>query len=392
MKRTTLILFALVTLTAPANSMTFDEAVNFIAGKSTAMIRANADAEATAVENSMAGNLTDPEIEGEYLLGNHREDNRWSAGVSQSFDWPGVYSSRRRAAEASTRAARLEAAGVFAETQTNVRLALTDYINACRNIDILDDVHVSLDEIMETMEQHKGDEMSVLDFNKLKIEHGMLMSTLLTWEDRRLEAIARLKEIAPTEDIAGLLSSLDPVYPIYTLKAPAEYVSALGNDNRLKALDAQVEAARLEADVARKERLPGFSIGYKHAYEEATHFNGFTLGLTLPVFSTRNKTAASTARRFAANTALMSMQSTLEAQITSTCMRAKKLKETTDELAEVFETHDNIALLRKALDGGQISTLQFLTEVNYILQTQLDYLDLIYQYNLAMATLSRYDQ
>ena len=372
-------------------SLTFDDAVNTIAGKSTALYMANAQAESTAVNLSTAGNIADPEIEGEYLFGNQRADNRWSVGVSQSFDWPGVYASRRRAADAATRATRLDAAGIYAETQTNVRLALTDYINACRNLEILNDVHQSLDEIIDVMERHQGNQLTVLDFNKMQIEHGILMSTLLTWEDRRQEAVAALKEIAPSEDIAGMLDALDPVYPIYTLKAPAEYIAALGNDYRIKALDARAEAARLDIDVARKERLPGFSIGYVHAYEEATHFNGLTLGLTLPVFSSRNKTAAATARRFEANTALISMQSTLEAQITSTCTRAKRLKKTIDELASVFETHDNIALLRKALDGGQLSTLQFLSEVNYILQAQLDYLDLVYQYNTAMAKLSRYN-
>lgn len=378
-------------LASGASAVTFDEVVNKIAGQSVAVTEANARAEATARSEATAGNLGDTQIEGEYLWGKENVDNKWNIGVSQSFDWPGVYSARRREAAERTRAARYEAAATFAQEQLNARLALTDYVNACRNIEVLAEVDDYLNALMKDVASTGDSELTVLDINKMKIEHARLKLQILQWEDTRGEAVATLRAIAPTEDVASIISTLDPVYPVYTLLAPADYVTAINNDNRVKSLESTLEATRRATSVAAREALPGFSLGYVHAYEEQTHFNGLSAAITLPLFSARGKKAAAVSETFAASTAVVALRSSLEAEIVSTCQRARRLKESINDLAPVFDTQNNVALLQKALNGGQISRLEFLTELTYILNANQTYLDLLYQYNLAMARLCRYN-
>ena len=50
------------------------------------MQRGRADVEAAKAENALA----QPEVEFEHMWNADEGDNRWSVGVSQSFDWPGI--------------------------------------------------------------------------------------------------------------------------------------------------------------------------------------------------------------------------------------------------------------------------------------------------------------
>lgn len=86
---------------------------------------------ASAAAVKAANTLPGPEAEGEYLWG-PAGDNRWGAGVSQSFDWPGVYAARRAESRAAANAFDLLASAELAERTLAARLTLIDLIAARR--------------------------------------------------------------------------------------------------------------------------------------------------------------------------------------------------------------------------------------------------------------------
>ena len=61
------------------------------------------------------------------------------------------------------------------------------------------------------------------------------------------------------------------------------------------------------------------------------------------------------------------------------------------EYAPVVEDTAPIELLRKALVAQQITLLNYMDEENYFLEAQREYLDLVYEYQLAVARLMYYD-
>lgn len=72
------------------------------------------------------------------------------------------------------------------------------------------------------------------------------------------------------------------------------------NSPEVIAARAEAEAAIKEEKAASMESLPGISIGYQHAFEEGIHFNGASLGISIPLFSSRNKKKAAKAATVAA--------------------------------------------------------------------------------------------
>ena len=56
----------------------------------------------------------------------------------------------------------------------------------------------------------------------------------------------------------------------------------------------------------------------------------------------------------------------------------------------MLENQDNITLLKKALDGGQINLITYIQEVNFFLEAQQNYIDVEYRYYQALTFLNRY--
>jgi hypothetical protein len=61
-----------------------------------------------------------------------------------------------------------------------------------------------------------------------------------------------------------------------------------------------------------------------------------------------------------------------------------------EQLRPTLENNDNILLLKKALDGGQISLITYIQEVNFFLEAQKNYLDVEYNYYQLLASLNKY--
>ena len=111
-------------------------------------------------------------------------------------------------------------------------------------------------------------------------------------------------------------------------------------------------------------------------------FNGFSIGLSLPVWSRSHSTESAAATELAARLDLTARSVALETQLRADHTNAISLREQMQELGPVVDGVNNLTLLRKALDGGELSLLSYLQEVNYFLQARLDYLSLSKEYTL----------
>lgn len=86
-----------------------------------------------------------------------------------------------------------------------------------------------------------------------------------------------------------LLESIDRNVIAEPLMPLDSYIDgAKSNPDFLKAL-ADFEAAKQNVKVANAENLPSLSIGYAHEFEDGMHFNGANLGVSIPLFSARER-------------------------------------------------------------------------------------------------------
>lgn len=341
---------------------------------------------AEAIELTTAGRLTSqPEVEYEQLFGANG-DKKWNVGVTQSFDWPGVYS--RRAKEAEKRIGAFSY--LFAAEQRRVAqeaMQLVDnavYIHKQLQLSqiLIDNVNTLKDKI--AMAYTHG-QVTLLDVKKLDFELYTLTAKHTDLEKDRDNIAAQLTAMNGGKPLSINVAEYTP----QQLLSQADYKRAAAENNpTVKAQIALADAQRMASRTAAAERLPGFSVGYRHAYEERTHFNGFAIGVSLPVFTNKTASVAADTRALAIefNTceAIAALNARIDASYADVSRRGKSLK----ELAKVALDNKYPELLLMAYNGGQINVITYLQELGYFQSARSEYLAAEYNYVVSLTGLN----
>ena len=103
----------------------------------------NAALEAVAAEN----NLADPEISGQHFWG--QDGNKFGIGISQTFDWPGLYKARSKKTKSVKVALSELYAATYLDKVMEVRLCMIDFIAAKCNYSYFESVKRNMDRLLE---------------------------------------------------------------------------------------------------------------------------------------------------------------------------------------------------------------------------------------------------
>lgn len=355
-----------------------------------AAMEASIESEVLSIKSE--NNLPDTDVDFEHQWGPKEVGNKWSVGISQGFEWPGIYSERRKAAQSATDAMAFLKRSNYLDKLLEVKLLFIDIVNTRKNIAIMDEVLNHMTQLKEKYHNgyHQG-EVTILDVNKIDIEHISVsrrcneLRTQLTILENSLAALNGGK------DCSAIIATLND-YPQDMILSEDDYVEMIKqNDPMLGYNSFMTKSQASTAKAAKLKNLPGFSLGYLHVNELGTHFNGFKIGLSLPLFSNRNKVAASKALLRSLENEETSVEVAKLSAMYSDRAKVLTLHKEMAEYRPMFEGSNNIALLKKALDGGEISLLTYLQEVNYFLKAQREYMDVVYQYHYSLARLNRYE-
>lgn len=358
-------------LTAKAASLTPSEVAHKILEASPAS-RADEMGIASLSETlKSAGNLPDPEIEGEYLFATGNEKNRWGAGVSWGLEWPGVYAARRNEAAGKLTAAEAAAALARHDRLIEIKRLLLDYVLLKKQTAVLNEIQATNDSIMSLSQKaERHGELTRLDMNKLRLEHASLTGNIMSLQESIAETVMNLN-ILYGGDCNALLNEMVCEFPEIEEHEGKWDLTAAPS---VQAAQAEAEAAKKSLYASRAESYPGLRIGYQHAFEDGAHFNGASLGISIPLFSSRGKKAA--AKAAIAEAEFKAEQAAAEArmEMEGSERRLVILLRQADEMSAVIEDNDNTALLLKAYKGGIMTLTDYLNERNYFINSQLELL------------------
>ena len=387
------LLTAVIIPAAMAGSTPFDEALAEVIGNNLS-VRAEASRAQIETENILGENtLEAPEVSFSRVWGSRKEyGNKWSLGVSQSFDWPGVYAARREAARTARSASQYMLESTLLDLRQEVRTLFIDIIHNTQLIEM----QTELVDRMNQMEAYykKAAEAGAetrLDYNKTVIERIAVHRELHTLEAQRSTLMSTLSTLNGGKDIDGIIAKLGNAYPITRVPESIDKTVIMKRDPQYAAALAGVEAAKSMVKVEKRSRIPGFSIGYEHESEGDENFNGFSIGLTLPVWGRGHQIKASTLE---AEASLMDAELALTrrvAEMNGDRKQLDTLRHIMDEYEPVVNEKSNYELLHKALKAGQITFLTYIEESNYFIVAKRDYLDTLYEYNLILTRLARYE-
>ncbi len=392
MKNKFLVIAFLTCLAAPCKGQcndAFTSTLDAIAGSTTAERTMSLRNSADADEAAEANRLAPMEVGLDHVWGANGIGNKTAVTVSQSFDWPGVYSARSKAAIAATLAADWQLISLKFDTRLDAKLKLMELVYVRRQLQLLRQVKENTDSLQVIVEKgYRGGELTILDTKKITIEQYKLCYEIDALEASESALTAEIQALRP--DVELPLDSVN-AYPAQQMLTLDQFTNLANANNYAAKTAAQTARAELlNAKAARQSRLPGFSVGYQYQREMGDTFNGFTFGLTLPFQG--KKTAKAAASRAQA------------AELEHEQILADARKQTEADYAQlnIWSDHMNayqqtigdgayLTLLMKAYRGGQLSVIDYISETLYFLDAQRSSLEGEYNYNTTLARLLKYE-
>lgn len=381
-----------LTISIAAQNERFNYCVDFITSNNETLKADSINTQSQILSLQQKNNLSDPELDLSHQWGQRGIGNKWSVGVSQSFEWPGVYSARKKQINAEVEALTQNLSAQENELRMNIRNALIEYIYTRKLITLYNDQLARIDSLITIYNRGAElGEISKLDVNKLKIERIAASRQLNDAQNTLTGHQQTITNLNGGKDCSNELATLSD-FPNVEPGNVDDYIqTAQMHDPSIQALTMQSEAIRHESNVLRQSYIPSFSVGYSHDYELGDHFNGVSIGLTLPIFSNRKKKSEIASRRTFIETTQEIVQSEIHNEIKTLYRQVVNLNTEINQYRAVIEDKDNIRLLNMALDAGQITLIDYLQQVNYFQQAQADYIGIERQRAIYMSQLCRWE-
>lgn len=383
-----IILIAVLAVAGPAAAQqTIDAVLQQIERNNTTLEALRKQTEADKLQNKTGITLPDPEVSFDYLWGDPSSiGNRKDFGVTQSFDIATIAGSRRRVADAQNglldveyRAGRM--AVLLEAKQTCIQLI---YYNALKAE--LEQRLAHAQAVADFYDRQLADgNANRLEVNKARLSLSAAQGELRRNEVERTNLLAELQRLNGGEPI--VFEQAAYAQPVLPQDFEAWYDEAAAANPVLAYARQNVELKRREMKLGKLSGLPQISAGYMSELVPESNFRGITLGLSVPLWSNRNRVKQAKAAVVAAE--LQQKDATVQfyERLRNQYSRTLGLQRTAGEYRKALAELDNTQLLRKALDAGEISLLDYIVELGLYYTTVDEALAAERDYELALTEL-----
>lgn len=365
-------------------------------------LQANAQTvRAQKLENRASNNLADPTLSYAHLWDS--DDKNITVGelvIAQSFDFPSLYVSRARLNRLKGQSLDAQSDALRQQILLQAQEACLDIIHLSRRQQLLDERLKNAEELAAFYQRRlETGDASSLETNKINLEllnvrtEARLNRTALDSKLKELTALNGNQSLVPglpmpdgpaaaTAQNLGLTD-----YPSVPL--PADFgplcEELLASDPTLLSLQSESLAAQKQLSVSRQGWLPGLEVGYRRNTESRHPLNGIVVGFSFPIFQNQGKVKAARSQALSIDYQKENARLSASTALWQLYDEACNLHASMQEYAETFGRQQDLKLLRQALEGGQISMIEYFVEVSALYQSQANLLQLENQYQKVMA-------
>ncbi len=347
------------------------------------------------VEADQLGNRTgifpsDPEIGIGYLYGSPSDiGNRTDISIMQSFDFPTVYAYRNRIAGARNLQAELEYTDHVRKILHEARLLCIDIIHANALIREYDKRLTDARDLAFSFKTKlDSGEGNILDYNKAQLN---MLNIKNESERIIISRNSLLSQLATLN--GGMPVNFDEAdFPVVALPGDFEnwYLAAEQNNPALSWLKREIEVIDLQKKLSVAEQLPRLSAGYMSEKVVGQQYRGISAGLSVPLWEKRNSVRYANAQAVAVSSMEADRRLIFYNQLKTEYEKVADLQKSVTAYRLSLESFDNTALLRKALDRGEISLSDYVLGITIYYESVDRLLDAERELNEAVAGLLQY--
>lgn len=324
-------------------------------------------ADATKAEARTGLNPADPEVEFGYLWAKPNDNGpRKDVSVSQSFDFPTVYSKARALGKATASAADLEYQARRMDLLLEAEKLCIEliYLNGRHdNYTLLHNYAHSL--ILANARLDSLGELNRLDYNKTMIAHAQYENELRAIDAERNRVAAQLTAMNGGQPVILEARNYSPV------SLPASFDElwneASAANPELHLLQAEQKKAQTSLSLTKASSLPKFSLGYMGEFTPGEYFQGVKVGVTIPLWENAGKINHAKTQVALAESMSHDATTLYRARLEGLYNQATALMANEAEYNNAL-TSDNMKLLYKSYTLGQINLLEYLMECQFFIE------------------------
>ncbi len=329
-----------------------------------------ATGEADRWSNRSEVGLEEPEIEFNYLRGKPSPiGGRTDLSVSQTFDIPTLSGLTSREAEGKNllidHQYRIDRMGILLEA----KLLLIDLAYYDAYLRELKSRHEHASTIAEAQKKRldRG-EGSLPEYNNVRLSLATIHGEITASTTERELILAQLKRLNGGKD---LTVGDQFAYPTEILPEDgSERYRTLQEQHPGIAYALQeVALSRTRISLSKSQALPSFSLGYMSEKTLGEHFQGISIGVSIPLWKSTGRIRQAKAAAKAAEARVQEARRRYEDNFDILYHRAARLKTTHEIYRTALADADNSRLLKIALDEGHISIIEYMVEVGLYYNT-----------------------
>lgn len=338
--------------------------------------------EAADIENKSQNTLEDLSIEYSPFFQSETSGIASSELViTQGFDFPSLYGARKKAGQLQRNVLDMQYQTARRDILVNAKKLCLDIINYNKQKQLLQERRKNADELLAMFElKFKNGDATSLELNKIKLDRMNLETELVQADTKHANAMQQLQALNGGLPIEVNMTE----YP----QAPADdevtmYEKAVATDWTVRTAQASVLAAEQDVKVNKQSWIPKFEIGYRRNTEGDNASNGFLIGGSIPLFSSKNKVKIAKARQTEAVMQHANARINAENSARTMITQMKQLKASADAY-DVPLMRQTLKLLRTAVENGEISVTEYYVEADNIYKNMITYMDIERQYQDAL--------
>jgi outer membrane protein TolC len=403
MKRIIISVLLVFAITSAKTQSGYENVLKQIETNNTTLVALRQQTEADKLGNRTGLLPINPEVEFNYLWGNPNPiGNRTDFSVRQSFDFPTAYTARNRVANLQNENAEL----AFKAERINILLLAKQtcielvYYNA-----LAKEYAVRLQNAERIAEAYKikleKGETNILEHNKAQLNLTAVQAETARIEVEQKILLSELKRLNGGKEILnfelGILNYDEkaPIqnseFKIQNSKLPANfenwYADAESKSPVLQYVRGQIEIDKQQIKLNQAMGLPKFSAGYMNEKMVNEQFRGMTVGMSIPLWENKNRVKQARAQMQAAEAVWEDSKVQFYTRLQVLYSKASTMQQNVRKFRQSLTENGNEPLLKKALDVGEISLLNYLLEVEYYYDALNKVLEIERDYELIVAQL-----
>lgn len=347
--------------------------------------------EAQKLENKTGIYLENPEVGFNYLWGDPvAMGTRKDFSISQSFDFPTAYGIKKKIAEAKNIQSDLDFE-LHRKTilyQTKVICNQLIYLNAINKVLLAREKHAE-DIALAYNAKFEVGEINILDKNKAQFNFLNAQKKIEENETEREVLLVQLTAFNGGNPIAFVQSVFSQV------NLPVDFstwYTAYENKNIvLQQAANEIGISEKHIKLSKALSLPKFSGGYMSESVVGESFKGVSVGMSIPLWENKNSVKLANAQQQVALELANDKKIQSYNQLKGQHEKAINLQKMLNSYREALQAVNSSDLLKKALDAGELSLIEYMLELTLYYETTDKFLSIENELNQLIAGLYFFD-